>query len=212
MNGNAITARLFSEGERARHSTFRELIAVSHGLKSFENDIRFSTVKVLVDNQSTVRILDIGSMKPELHKIAMDVFYKHVYLAKSKNSYATANLLKRYLDETKLTLDDNHFLFCPIKKVKEKYLTTNNILSYTTYNDITKKMVKSIGLEPSNYGTHSCRAGGATDLAPHVTQHDLLVSGRWSDPRSIRRYVELSEEKRIELSNILQDAITIEKE
>ena len=36
--------------------------------------IAFSKVKVLIDNQSAVRILDVGSMKDELHSLAMEVF------------------------------------------------------------------------------------------------------------------------------------------
>ena len=67
--------RLFSESERAQHSTFRELAAVQHALESFMNQISFSKVKILVDNQSAARILEVGSMKTELHTIAMEVFF-----------------------------------------------------------------------------------------------------------------------------------------
>ena len=74
LNDSCISARLFSETEKVRHSTYRELVAVSLALKSFRDKIRYSTVKVLVDNQSAVRILDVGSMKLDLHEIAMDVF------------------------------------------------------------------------------------------------------------------------------------------
>ena len=66
---------------------------------------------------------------------------------------------------------------------------TNKILSYTSYNEIVKSVVKRIGLDPSVYGTYSLRAGGATQLASNATEHELLVTGRWSDPRSICYYV-----------------------
>ena len=98
-------------------------------------------------------------------------------------------------------------MFCPIKKVKGKYSLSNSILSYSTYSEIVKKLVTKIGLDPKSFGTHSCRSGGATGLASHVNERELLVSGRWADPRSIRRYVELSDEKRFEMNNILQSNI-----
>ena len=87
---------------------------------------------------------------------------------------------------------------------------TNKRLAYTSYRDIVKRAVKSIGLDEKMYGTHSCRSGGATDLAPHVSEHELLITGRWADPRSIRSYVELAEKSRYEISGILQSNIADE--
>ena len=68
LNDRQVSARLFSTSEKSKHSTYRELLAVSHALKSFIEDIKYSTVKILVDNQSAARILDVGSMKKELHE------------------------------------------------------------------------------------------------------------------------------------------------
>jgi len=74
LNASEKALRLFSCSKRSNHSTFRELVAASHALHSFLPKIRHSKVKLLVDNQSAARILDVGSMKVELHKIAMDIF------------------------------------------------------------------------------------------------------------------------------------------
>ena len=41
---------------------------------------------------------------------------------------------------------------------------------------------------------------GATDIAPHVSQYELLLSGRWGDPRSVGSYVETSEDRRYAIS------------
>ena len=41
---------------------------------------------------------------------------------------------------------------------------------------------------------------GATDIAPHVSQYELLLSGRWADPRSVGSYVETSEDRRYAIS------------
>ena len=74
-NLNTKAARLLSETEKQKHSTYRELLAVSHALKSFLPKICHSKVKLLVDNQSAARIIEVGSMKPELHALAMEIFF-----------------------------------------------------------------------------------------------------------------------------------------
>ena len=81
------------------------------------------------------------------------------------------------------------------------------ILSYSTFRGIVKKWVSKIGLDHSKFGTHSGRAGGVSSLAPQVTEHELLVSGRWKDSRSIRRYVELTDESRFNLNDRHQMSI-----
>ena len=94
-----------------------------------------------------------------------------------------------------------------MKKCGTSYALSNKILAYTSFRDIVKKAVRKIGLDDKLYGTHSCRSGGATDLAPRVSEHDLLISGRWADARSIRSYVEVSDQERFEMSGILQSSM-----
>ena len=71
----AKALRLFSDNERSKHSTFRELAAVAHAVESFLPAISHSKVKILVDNQSAARIIDVGSMKEDLQEIAMKIFF-----------------------------------------------------------------------------------------------------------------------------------------
>ena len=47
---------------------------IAHALESFLPQISHSRVKARVDNQSAVRIIDVGSMKRDLHDIAMKIF------------------------------------------------------------------------------------------------------------------------------------------
>ena len=75
LNYKDKALRLFSTKEQSRHSTFRELTAVAHALESFLPSISHSKVKVKVDNQSAARIIDVGSMKSDLHLIAMNIFF-----------------------------------------------------------------------------------------------------------------------------------------
>ena len=75
LNSSGKALRLFSRSEKSMHSTYRELVAVSHAIHSFLPQIAHSKVKIRVDNQSAARIINVGSMKDELHSIAMEVFF-----------------------------------------------------------------------------------------------------------------------------------------
>ena len=71
---DSISARLFSSEERLSHSTKRELLGGLHALQSFLPKIRGSFVKLHLDNQSSARIIECGSMKKDLHSLAIDIF------------------------------------------------------------------------------------------------------------------------------------------
>ena len=135
---------------------------------------------------------------------------KNVFLAKNASPNSASALLKKYLEMTGLKLGANHFLFCPIKRNTNSGCVKicNSILSYASYNGIVKRSIARLGLDPKLYGTHSCRAGGATDLAPKVSVMELLVSGRWADPRSIRHYVEIDQDERFRLNSLAQCSST----
>ena len=66
LNHQLIAARIFSPGERDTHSTFRELANIHFTIHAFLPHIKGSDVKFRVDSQSAARIIDVGSMKPEL--------------------------------------------------------------------------------------------------------------------------------------------------
>jgi hypothetical protein len=68
---------------------------------------------------------------------------------------------------------------------------------------VVKNQVCKLGLDPVLYGTHSLRSGGATDLATEVTEFELLLSGRWRDPRSLNSFVKVSDERRFKFSQNL---------
>ena len=99
----------------------------------------------------------------------------------------------------------NHFLFGPIvfNKENKRYEVLNKKLPYEVFNKIFKDAVTRLGLNPNDYGTHSAGSGGATCLAPHISEYDLMLTGRWSDPRSIGSYVETPVESRFQINEIL---------
>ena len=104
-----------------------------------------------------------------------------------------------------MKIGDNHFLFPALSfDLKSGSVgTVNRMLSYDKYCTILKSMVESLGLDNSDYGTHSCRSGGATFLASSVDQHSLMVTGRWRDPRSLGSYIEIDDKVRFQISKKL---------
>lgn len=69
----ARTSRNLSPSEREESSTLRELRAVEFAVTTFEREWKGLNVLFFGDNQSTMSILKKGSMKEELHEIAMRV-------------------------------------------------------------------------------------------------------------------------------------------
>ena len=68
-----ICSAKFDEYEKETSSTVRELLAVKHVLTSFGYILKNQSVQVNIDNSSACRILSIGSSKPHLQNLAIDV-------------------------------------------------------------------------------------------------------------------------------------------
>ena len=130
---------------------------------------------------------------------------RDLFLSKSSNSDSISNILGKYLIKANLVLGKNHFLMCQLRfdAVSNSNVVLNKPLSYSVCREIIKSSVTSLGLDSKLYSTHSGRAGGATDLAPHATQLELQTAGRWNDPRSFNNYVQIPLERRLELSRHL---------
>ena len=65
---------MWSSVERAKSSSFHELMAAYLALKSFQNFISGKKVKIYADNQNVVHIVHAGSSIIHLQQIAVDIF------------------------------------------------------------------------------------------------------------------------------------------
>jgi hypothetical protein len=128
-----------------------------------------------------------------------------VFLAKDSGSNSVYKLLFSYLSLANLSLGENRFLFGPIifDYRLNLYTIKNDILAYNSYRIIIRDKVSSLGLNPNEFGFHSCRSGGASSLASEITQFELLNTGRWRDPRSLSHYVSIPEKRRLDISKKL---------
>ena len=172
------------------------ILSLAHNLLLRHDEISHLSCAHLSEDKDHFKLRIISSKTDTLRN------GKNVLLAKTQGKYSTTNLVLRYLNMAGLELGDNHFLFCPIVR-GDKVL--NQKLSYSSYRLILKGAIEIAGADPSLFGFHSCRSGGATDLASNLSSYELMAAGRWKDPRSLAHYVEIPDSRRIEWSRSLQD-------
>jgi hypothetical protein len=101
---------------RATSSTLRELLAVWHTLRAFSTDIAGKRVQLLCDNQSLERVIPYGSMKPDIQKVAANIFW---LLADLKTNLVVswvprelnkeADAMTRWFDHDDWQLNHKHF-------------------------------------------------------------------------------------------------------
>ena len=73
--GNLIAKGTFSPHEKSTSSTCRELLAVKNVLLSVATELQNDTVQWFSDNTNVARIIEVGSGKPWLQEIALDIFH-----------------------------------------------------------------------------------------------------------------------------------------
>ena len=74
FDGEKVCHKQWEGDERIKSSTWRELSAIEFGIESFLPLIRNCYVKWFSDSQTACRIIQVGSMKKNLHVIATRVF------------------------------------------------------------------------------------------------------------------------------------------
>ena len=72
--GNQIAHKTWNAEEKSMSSTWRELKAVDYALQSFLPILKFRSVHWFTDNKNVVSIINNGSMKTHLQKLAFDIF------------------------------------------------------------------------------------------------------------------------------------------
>ena len=65
----------------------------------------------------------------------------------------------------KMSSGENRFLFGAVVSEGSCEGIANEKLAYNTYRHILKHVLEKQGVDASSFGFHSCRSGGATELA-----------------------------------------------
>ena len=87
-----------------------------------------------------------------------------VVIAQSRARVCPVSLLQAYLGKLDIHPNSSEVIFRPLVKTKSSYklVQRDKPISYATLRDHLAKSLQNIVLDPSVYGTHSFRSGGAS--------------------------------------------------
>ena len=153
-------------------------------------------------NFNHFQVMDDG-LRIHIPSSKTDIYREGKYVYLSKGNSAVYDMIFNYSLSAGLDFNANHFFFSPIVYKEGRLSLENRKLAYDVFSSVVKTAVSKLGLDPKEFGTHSARSGGASALFPFVNQYELLISGRWADPRSLGSYVEIPASNRFDINSRL---------
>ena len=128
-----------------------------------------------------------------------------VVIAQSEGNVCPVFLLKEYLKKLDISPDSSEFIFRPLVKTKSSYklVKVDKHISYATFRGQLTKSLQSIVPDPSVYGTHSFRSGGASRAASGVSDRVFQRHGRWKSVAAKDGYVKDDMSSRLVVSKSL---------
>ena len=122
-----------------------------------------------------------------------------VVIAQSEGNVCPVFLLKEYLKKLDISPDSREFVFRPLVKTESshKLVQVDRHISYTAFRGQLTKSLQSIVPDPSVYGTHSFRAGGASRAANSGVSDR---HGRWKSVAAKDGYVKDDTSSRLVVS------------
>ena len=100
-------------------------------------------------------------------------------------------LLKKYLAKFEIPPDSRGLIFRPISKGKDscKMIAPDKPISYSTMRQAFRRDLKAIGADPSKFGLHSLRSGGATMAANSGVSRQSVSATRSLEIGASLRYI-----------------------
>jgi integrase len=145
--------------------------------------------------------INISSSKTDIHREGNSVL-----ISATGNITCPCAAVLTYIDSAKIPLSgSSDFIFRTIVKNHDEELLTTRKLSYTRVRETLRKVLHSTGLNPSNFGTHSLRSGGASTSSNAGIPNELVKShGRWRSENAKARYIKGSLKSRLSVSHSLK--------
>ena len=109
-----------------------------------------------------------GFMVIQMHKSKNGQLRRgnEIVISELPSSACPVSLLKRYLDKFLITPNSRDLISKPISKGKGfcKLVSPDKPISYSCIRDGFRRVLKKVGVDPSKFGLHSLRSGGAWGL------------------------------------------------
>ena len=185
------------------------------------SDVRNTTIIVLAffallrfDELSSILIkhvtFGVSHMEIKIPKSKADQLRQGdtVVVATLESEYCPVKLLVNYMKLANISAqaEKENYLFrrCITKNRKIALSEKRLPITYSKVRDIVKNKASEIGLNKSQYGTHSMRSGGATVAANSLVGDRMLQRhGRWACTSSRDRYVKDSISQRLSVSKTI---------
>lgn len=130
----------------------------------------------------------------------------YVYISRTTTKYCPVSVVESYMNLANISKTCNLPLFRRIIKKKTGYSLGNDKLSYTRCRELFKDCISSLGYDPTVYGLHSLRSGGATAAVStnrYISERLLKLHGRWKSDVAKDMYILEPVESRLEISRSL---------
>ena len=170
-------------------------------LLAFAAFLRFSEIAKLRCNDIVFHpghmVVKISSSKTDQYRDGAEV-----PVVRSGTMSCPVMRLEQYYQTAGISQLDSGFLFRAIIHTKKgERLRESGSISYTRLRELVRDKIKALGYDPSLFGTHSFRAGGAT-LAANEGVPDRMFKrhGRWKSESAKDGYIKDSLEKRLSVS------------
>ncbi|XP_015768720.1 PREDICTED: uncharacterized protein LOC107347338 [Acropora digitifera] len=149
-----------------------------------------------------------GFMVIQVQKSENDQLCKgnEVVISELSSPACPGSLLKRYLDKFRIPPNSRDLIFKPISRGKGfcKLVSPDKPISYSCIRDGFRRDLKNIGVDPSKFGLHSLRSGGATSAANNdINDRIFQRHGHWKSVAAKNMYVDDSIEQGLTVSNRL---------
>ena len=129
-----------------------------------------------------------------------------VVVARTGSSSCPVSMLERYMVAAELTTTSELRLFRGIVNTKKgERLKSSGTLSYTRMRELFLQKISQLGFDPSQYGLHSLRAGGASAAANAGIPDRLFKRhGRWKSETAKDGYIKDSMPALLSVSKSLE--------
>ena len=153
-------------------------------------------------------ILHNTHMSIFIEKSKTDIYRKGhwLHLTKLNSNLCPLDLTKRYFVLVGIDKQCDKYIFRGIENTKngQKLRKINKPLSYTTVRGHVLDLLANIGLDPTKFGLHSLRSGGASAAANLGVNAKLFKKhGRWKSDKVKDSYVHEDIESKLSVSRNL---------